>query len=215
MVSKRSDERPTGNPPPASRPCTMGQRPYALVVQFPVNSRGWFLFGTNPKDDEGKPEVPSVWSGFRNERIGSGISHHLHTSVEYVTVNVGGPCGEGSSPPVKRMGVGAAIVLGARESRVHGEGWQGIDVRLTNNQGSFGEVRMVLGYPSRPDERETNDRRRREVTIPGEPDAVKVARPVRKGGWGNTVWLCALPLPYSASGRWCCSAAPRASANPP
>ena len=32
--------------------------------------------------------------------------------------------------------------------------------------------------------------------IPGKPDAVKVARPVWKGGWGNTVWLCALPLPY-------------------
>jgi len=27
-------------------------------------------------------------------------------------------------------GVGAAIVLGARESRVHGEGRQGIDVRI-------------------------------------------------------------------------------------
>jgi hypothetical protein len=32
--------------------------------------------------------------------------------------------------------------------------------------------------------------------IPGEPGAVKVACPVRKGGWGNTVRLCVLPLPY-------------------
>ena len=30
----------------------------------------------------------------------------------------------------------------------------------------------------------------------GEPGAVKVACPVRRGGWGNTVRLCALPLPY-------------------
>ena len=33
--------------------------------------------------------------------------------------------------------------------------------------------------------------------IPGEPGAVKVAYPVRRGGWGNTVRLCALPLPYT------------------
>jgi hypothetical protein len=36
---------------------------------------------------------------------------------------------------MKRMGVGAAIILGARESRVHGEGRQGIDIpRVENNR---------------------------------------------------------------------------------
>jgi hypothetical protein len=35
--------------------------------------------------------------------------------------------------------------------------------------------------------------------IPGEPGAVKVARPVRRGEWGNTVRLCALLLPYSTA----------------
>ena len=47
---------------------------------------------------------------------------HLNDFAESIVVNVGGLCGEGCSPPVKRMGVGAAIVLGARESRVQGEG---------------------------------------------------------------------------------------------
>ncbi len=32
--------------------------------------------------------------------------------------------------------------------------------------------------------------------LPGEPDALKGARPVRRGVWGNTVRLCALRLPY-------------------
>jgi hypothetical protein len=36
----------------------------------------------------------------------------------------------GSSPPVKRMGVGGPIVVRGRESRLHGEGGQGIDVVL-------------------------------------------------------------------------------------
>jgi hypothetical protein len=55
----------------------------------------------------------------------------LNHLVERIGVNVGGLCGEGSSPPVKRMGVGGVIVLGARESRVHGEGRQGIDTQWT------------------------------------------------------------------------------------
>jgi hypothetical protein len=33
-------------------------------------------------------------------------------------------------------------------------------------------------------------------SIPGEPVAGKLARRVRRGGRGNTVRLCALPLPY-------------------
>jgi hypothetical protein len=45
-------------------------------------------------------------------------------------VNVGGPCGEGSSPPVKRVGVGGVIVLGARESRVHGEAAGQVETRI-------------------------------------------------------------------------------------
>ena len=82
------------------------------------------------KDVNGKPELPVVRPGFREERLGSRMSCHLRASVEYITVNVGGPCGEGCSPPMKRMGVGGPIVVGAQESCVHGEGGQGIDVVL-------------------------------------------------------------------------------------
>jgi len=127
MVSKRRDKKPTGNSSPASRPCTMGQRPHPMVLPIPKDDRDWSRFDTSQKDVRGQPELPSDRSGFREERLGSQISPHLNTSVECTVVNVGGPCGEGSSPPVKRVGVGGVVVLGGRESRLQGEGRQGID----------------------------------------------------------------------------------------
>ena len=51
-------------------------------------------------------------------------------------MNVGGPYAERCSPAMNHRGVGAAIVLGARESRVQGEGRQGSDVQWTTNRGS-------------------------------------------------------------------------------
>jgi hypothetical protein len=96
----------------------------------PEDDRGCSDNSSNQKDVRGKPELPSDRSGFRKERIGSFISHRLHASVEYIIVNVGGPCGEGSRPPRKRMGVGGSIVVRGRESRLQGEGGQGSDVVL-------------------------------------------------------------------------------------
>jgi hypothetical protein len=51
---------------------------------------------------------------------------------------------------MKHKGVGAAIVVGARESRVHGEGPQGIDVRLTNSRRSLGEVQVSASMKEEP-----------------------------------------------------------------
>jgi hypothetical protein len=99
---------------------------------------------TSSKDVWDQPALPPDRSGFREERLGSAISSHLNASVEYIAVNVGGPCVEGSSPPMKHMGVGGIIVLGARESRVHGEGRQGMDVRPTNNRRSPWESLVSL-----------------------------------------------------------------------
>ena len=78
--------------------------------------------------------LPPNRSGFREERIGSIASPHLNASVEYISVNVGGPCGEGSSPPVKRMGVGGVIVLRGRESRLQGEGRQLVGISTQNSR---------------------------------------------------------------------------------
>jgi hypothetical protein len=120
-------ERPTGKGTPASRPCLKGQRPHPMVLQIPKDDRNW-LVGTTSKDVSGKPDVPADRSGYREERDWSDISHRLKVTVECTIVNVGGSCGEGCRPPMKRMSVGGVILLRARESRVHGEGRQGIDV---------------------------------------------------------------------------------------
>jgi hypothetical protein len=125
-----TDERPTGNDTPASRPCTMGQRPHPMVWNVPKDDRGWLVEPTSLKDVRGQPEIPPDRPGFREERIGSEMSHHLNTSAEYIVVNVGGSHMEMSSPSMKYASVGGVIVLGARESRVQGEGRQGIDAVL-------------------------------------------------------------------------------------
>jgi hypothetical protein len=62
-------------------------------------------------------DLPSGRSGYREERDGSFISHHLQTFAESIIMNVGGPYGEGCSPPVKRMGVGGPIVCAWQHTR--------------------------------------------------------------------------------------------------
>jgi hypothetical protein len=101
-----------------------------MVVAIPTDDRGWLYSVTSLKDVSGQPELPADRSGFRKERLGSGRSHHLRASVEYIVVNVGGSHMEMSSPSMKYASVGGVIVLGARESRVQGEGRQGIDAVL-------------------------------------------------------------------------------------
>jgi hypothetical protein len=112
----------------------MGQRLHPMVVIPPRDDRGRLIRLAGPKDDNGNPDVPAVQSGFRKERLGSSISPHLNASVEYITVNVGGSGMDVqvSSPPMTSQSVGGVIVLGARESRVHGEGRQGIDAVLVS-----------------------------------------------------------------------------------
>ena len=134
MVRKRSDKRPTGKSALASTSCTRGRRPHPMVFVVPKDDRGWSVQCTSPKDVRDQPELPPNRSGFREERLGSVISHHLNASVEYISVNVGGPCGEGSSPPMKRMGVGGVIVLSGRESRLQGEGRQLVGISTQNSR---------------------------------------------------------------------------------
>jgi hypothetical protein len=67
---------------------------------------------------------PHDRSGFRKERLGLLRSHHRRMFAESIITNVGGPRGEGGSPPKKRMGVGAIRVVGGWESQPQGEEWQ-------------------------------------------------------------------------------------------
>jgi hypothetical protein len=127
----------------------MGQQPHPMVCPRPEDDRGWSDNSTSPKDVRGQPELPPDRLGFREERLGSFISHHLSASAEYTIVNVGGfdmdvtvdarrlparksRCPKVCSPPKPYQSVGGVIVLGGRESRLHGEGRQGIDDVLVN-----------------------------------------------------------------------------------
>jgi hypothetical protein len=74
--------------------------------------------------------LPCSRSGYCEEQDWLAANRGLHGLVESVSVNAGGLRAEVSSPPVNHASVGAVIVLGARESRVQGEGRQGIDVRI-------------------------------------------------------------------------------------
>jgi hypothetical protein len=111
----------------------MGQQPHPMVLCVPKDDRCWLFILTSTKDVRGKPDVPSVRLGFRKERLGSAISHHLSAFAEYIVVNVGGSGMDAkvSSPPMTYQSVGGVIVLGGRESRLQGEGRQGIDGRWT------------------------------------------------------------------------------------
>jgi hypothetical protein len=74
------------------------------------------------------PEVNLTYPRAGRDTAKSGMgcweNRPLNDLVESSIMNVGGLYVEVSSPPVKRMGVGAVIGLGARDSCVQGEGRQ-------------------------------------------------------------------------------------------
>ena len=69
-------------------------------------------------------------------------NRHLHYLVEFISVNVGGSQQnvKVSSLPMSEESVGGVIVLGARESRVHGEGRQGINISRLESNSEFEEI---------------------------------------------------------------------------
>jgi hypothetical protein len=76
--------------------------------------------------------------------------------------------------------VGGSIVVGGRESLPHGEGSQGISARYTSSDRSPWESlvkQVTLAAVMKVDPIIASAR----MLIPGEPDAGKVARPVRRG----------------------------------
>jgi hypothetical protein len=149
-----------------------------------------------PKDEASNLDIPCLRSGFRNERLGSFGNRCLRYFAECIGVNVGGSHMEMSNPSMKYASVGGVIVLGRRESRLHGEGRQGIDTLRVEISGHMpvksgttrvpwpGRVAEGGGRETKWDDKPSGNARGGR-SIPGEPGAVKVARPVRRGEWGN------------------------------
>ena len=73
-----------------------------------------------------QPDLPHSLSGFRRARLGLSDNRRLNHRIESICVNVGGSARnvKASSLPKTVLSVGAAIVLGGRESRPQGEGRQ-------------------------------------------------------------------------------------------
>jgi hypothetical protein len=67
---------------------------YPLIGRDTARS-GMGQWNASLKDVSGKPEIPADRSGYREERDGSDVSHRLKVTAEGISVNVGGPCGEG------------------------------------------------------------------------------------------------------------------------
>ena len=75
--------------------------------------------------------------------MGCTDNRHLNYSVESLLVNVGGaqPNVKVSSLPMSGKSVGGVIVLGVRESRIQGEGHQGINVSPVESTSESDEFR--------------------------------------------------------------------------
>jgi len=99
-----------------------GQRTSQRSLSSTNDCQDWLLGSTSQKVALGKPDYPNVVRDTAKSGIGCFGNRYLSCLVESIFVNVGGLLAEASSPPVKQASVGGVIVLGARESRAHGEG---------------------------------------------------------------------------------------------
>jgi hypothetical protein len=199
---KQSGVQPTGKGYPwhiipciqwTYHPLNMGQRMHLKV--YPESDRGWIRASTSPKDITEHLNYSVIMRDSPRRGLGCHANRHLHDLVEFIIVNVGGPCRNVKVciPLMSGMEVGGSIVVGAWESHVHGEGSQGIDISRVDISGHMpvnsGATRWTVArYGSGGGGREPtwDDKSSGNAgggrPIPGEPGAVKVACPVRRGG---------------------------------
>jgi len=107
-----------------------GQRMNPRISLLSKGCHGWLFLLTSQKVSAGYLNYPADIRDSAESGLGHGDNRCLNYLVESISVNVGGPCQgvKASSPPIPDRGVGAAIVVGARESRAHGEGPQSVGI---------------------------------------------------------------------------------------
>jgi hypothetical protein len=86
--------------------------------------RGWSRGSTIPKDGTGNLVYPVSVRDTAKSRMGCFGNRRLNYSAEFIIMNVGDPHRnvKASSLPMIGVGVGGAIVVRVRESRIRGEG---------------------------------------------------------------------------------------------
>jgi len=93
-------------------PLNMGQRMHSKV--YPESDRGWIRASTSPKDITEHLNYSVIMRDSPRRGLGCHANRHLHDLVEFITVNVGGPCRNVKVciPLMSGMGVGGFIVVG-------------------------------------------------------------------------------------------------------
>jgi hypothetical protein len=94
------------------------------VQWFPKDHRGWEMDSTNQKDEISNLNYLISIRDSAKSGLGRIDNRHLNYLIESINMNVGGFYQDAkvSSPPMTDRSVGGVIVVGARESRVQGEG---------------------------------------------------------------------------------------------
>ena len=92
------------------------------VSVIPKDYRDWLCICTSLKVEASHLNYLASIRDSAESGLGHQDNRHLNYFVESIFVNVGGSYLEMSSPSMKSKSVGGFIVVGARESRVHGEG---------------------------------------------------------------------------------------------
>ena len=103
-----------------------GQRPNPNVIAVQRDCRSWLFILTSLKVDAGHLNYPASGRDSAERGLGCTDNPRLSCLAESSIVNVGDSRQDvkDSSHPMLVVRVGAAIVVGARESRVQGEGPQ-------------------------------------------------------------------------------------------
>jgi hypothetical protein len=94
------------------------------VQSCPKDCRSWLSHTANPKVEISNLNYLISIRDSAKRGLGFTDNRHLNYLVESINMNVGGfyQNAKVSSPPMTDRSVGGVIVVGARESRVHGEG---------------------------------------------------------------------------------------------
>ena len=102
----------------------------ARTANEPTGYRDWTLPRTSPKDEASHLRYLASIRDSAKSGLGCTKNRHLSYFVESIFVNVGGSQqnAKESSPLMSVVRVGGFIVVGARESRVHGEGSQPTEI---------------------------------------------------------------------------------------
>lgn len=107
-----------------------GQRMNPEVDFARTGYRDWSCHAASSKDEASHLSYLASIRDSAKSGLGRQDNRHLNYFAESILMNMGDPQQDikESSPPMTVVGVGATIVVRARESRVHGEGLQFVGI---------------------------------------------------------------------------------------